>query len=172
MATVSRAAIAYPGRTPPVAEAPRDREITLSHFAGVEVRVHVVGHPKIGPDAGSDAAPKRRRRDADHRIRSSVDADLAADRPWIPPVPASPRIVGEHDDRVGLQRLVFLRQERSPPLGLHAHHVELVAGDHLAEHHLALGTLADARREQTVLCNGLEDVLGVLLDERRRRCIG
>ena len=96
----------------------------------------------------------------------AVDADLAANQTGIGPVATSPEVVAEHDDGVRALRRVLLRQEGPTDLGPDAHDVEVVAGDDLAKDELGVSRFAlEARRDDAVVRDGLEDVGRALFDQ-------
>ena len=63
------------------------------------------------------------------------------------------------------RRGVLFGEEGAPPLGRHAHHVEVVARDHLAQDQLGLAVALDVAHVHGVGRHVVEDVGGAVVDQ-------
>src|SRR5882724_11599510 len=81
----------------------------------------VIREGQRGPEVGVGGVLKIRWKHAHHLKAAAVDDKFAADQSWVRSKPAPPESMAEQYHVVAT-RLVFLRKENTPQLGLNAQH--------------------------------------------------
>ncbi len=120
------------------------RVVTVEHrsIGRAHVRVHRHRHPEVRAD--DRRAGESLLRDADDRIRPVVQADRLPDEIAARAEPARPELVGEHDDRVRIEGLVFLGKKEPSERGTRSRDLEVVPRDQRGEHPLGRLRVAQA----------------------------
>src|SRR5215213_10637674 len=90
--------------------------MTAAFGENARIAAQIFGHRHRRPEVeckGKLRPDKIFRSHTNHLVRSIVESDRLADNVWIGGETFSPEVVTQHDDRIGANCLIFVRQKRS-----------------------------------------------------------